>query len=183
VQQAATAQHEAFRRERALSISANAEAWKIVSKGGDLTPRTRRSVEDQLRTGLQGDERVDAELGRPVYLSQLLEKKLLLKPWAATERSKVFGKKVKLAVQSWFPDYIIGTANRSVDGQQREPNLYYEAHMPAILEALEEYKASMSPLKDDELTQAGVAERKAELTRRSNLLSSGFLRREPVFAT
>jgi hypothetical protein len=180
VQQAATAQHEAFRRERALSISANTEAWRVISKGGDLTPRTRRSVEDQLRTGLQGDERVDAELGRPVYLSQFLEKKLLLKPWAATERAKVFGRKVKLAVQSRFPDYGIGTANRSVDGQQREPNLYFEAHTPAILEALEEYKASMPPLKDDELTQAGVAEKKAELTRKSNLLLSGFLRREPL---
>jgi hypothetical protein len=165
-QQAAAAQHEAWRRDRALTITANAEALKVVT-GRDLSPRLRRSAEDQLRTGILGQERVDAELGRPMYLSRILE------------RAKVFGKKVKSAVQRMFPDYAIETTDRVVNGQARDPNLYYEAHMPAILEALGTYRSEMKPVIDDELTAEGLQQRRRSAP---SYIASFFAQRAPAQA-
>lgn len=177
-QQAAAAQHEAWRRDRALTITANAEALKVVT-GRDLSPRLRRSAEDQLRTGILGQERVDAELGRPVYLSRILETKMHLKNWAAVERAKVFGKKVKSAVQRMFPDYAIETTDRVLNGQARDPNLYYEAHMPAILEALGTYRSEMKPVIDDELTAEGLQQRRRSAP---SYIASFFAQRAPAQA-
>ena len=154
-QQALTTQHEASRRERALTITANASALRSFI-GRDLSPRTRRFAEDQMRTGIVGPEQVDVTLGEPVYLTSVLEVELHLKPWAASERAKQFGKKVKPVVQRMFPDYAIETTQRVVGGHVREQNLYYKAHMSAVQEALTDYRKDMKPIEDKELTEQGL---------------------------
>ena len=93
--------HESFRRERALTIQANAEALRSLRV--EMSPRTKRAVEDQLRTGLLGRERPDPELGRPMYCSTFLKEQLRLTDYASTERAKVFGTDVVEAMQRLFP--------------------------------------------------------------------------------
>lgn len=154
-QRALTTQHEASRRERALTITANASALRSFT-GRDLSPRTRRFAEDQMRTGIVGPEQVDVTLGEPVYLTSVLEAELHLKPWAASERAKQFGKKVKPVVHRMFPDYAIETTQRVVGGHVRDQNLYYKAHMPAVQEALTDYRRDMKPIEDNELTEQGL---------------------------
>ena len=67
------------------------------------------------------------------------KKRMLELEHAAKERSKVFGADVKEAMRSLFPDYDVSArTNRSVDGRDREPHLYFEAHLgicPARLPA------------------------------------------------
>ena len=56
--------------------------------------------------------------------------KIKLKENAARERAKVFGNDVKEAVRSIFPNYDLNArTNRSVDGREREPHLYFDALM------------------------------------------------------
>ena len=154
-----TQTHEAFRRERALTIQANAEALR--SLGAPLSPRTRRAVEDQLKTGLLGRERSSECLGRPLSTSLRLplQEKLHLKEWAAVARAKVFGKDAAKAMAERFPDYAAPTTNRSVEGQEREVKLYHEAHLPALEVALATYQARTAPILEDEMTDEGKARR------------------------
>jgi hypothetical protein len=165
-QQRREAQHEEFRRQRATTISANMDALRSLRPERGPTPLSPRSmllVEDELRTGLLGRERPDPELGRPLYCSKFLKEELLLTDHAARERAKVFGNDVKEAVRSLFPDYDVSArTNRSVDGHDREPHLYFEAHLPAFRQALRGYLARASPVRDDELTRDGQARRRAE---------------------
>ena len=165
-QQRKEAQHEEFRRQRATTISANMDALRSLRPERGPTPLSPRSmllVEDELRTGLLGRERPDPELGRPLYCSKFLKEELLLTDHAARERAKVFGNDVKEAVRSLFPDYDVSArTNRSVDGHDREPHLYFEAHLPAFRQALRGYLARASPVRDDELSRDGQARRRAE---------------------
>jgi len=154
------ATHESFRRERAQTILVCTEARKVV-KDSDMSPRTKRCADDVLLTGILGQERADPELGAPVYLTDFLAKKLHLKEWAARERAKVFGKKVKAFVKERFPDYD-GTTNRTIDGVERQVHLYFEAHLGAIEAAFEDYKTnSMKPIDDAELTRKGLELRRS----------------------
>ena len=154
--------HEEFRRQRASTIMANLEALRMLRPDAPLSPRSQRVVEDELRTGLMGQERPDAALGRPVYCSRYLQEKLFLKEWAARERAKVFGNDVKTAVRRRFPDYNLeARTNRSVDGHEREAHLYFEAHLPAFDEALPLYVARAVPVRDEELTVEGLRRKRA----------------------
>jgi hypothetical protein len=127
-----------------------------------LSPRSMRVVQDELRTGLLGRERPDASLGKPVYCSRFLQEHLFLKDWAAKERAKVFGNDVKTAVRAMFPDYDLDArTNRSVDGHDREPHLYFETHLPAFFAALPKYVARAAEVKDDELTREGLQKKRA----------------------
>ena len=145
--------HEEFRRQRASTITANLAALCALRPergAAPMSPRSMLCVEDELRTGLLGRERPDPELGRPLYCSKFLQEELLLTERAARERAKIFGNDVKKAVRSLFPDYDLSArTNRSVEGHEREPRLYYEAHRPAFLKALDSYKARASPVRDD----------------------------------
>jgi len=77
-----------------------------------------------------------------VYCSRFLQEQLFLKDWAARERAKVFGNDVKTAVRAMFPDYDLeARTNRSVDGHDREPRVYFETHLPAFFAALPKYVA------------------------------------------
>ena len=155
--------HESFRRERASTITANMQALRVLR--GDqtpLSPRSLRVVEDELRTGLLGRERPDAELGAPVYLTAFLQKELQLKEGAAIARAKVFGNDALAAVRAAHPDYdAAARTNRSVDGRDRASHLYFEAHLPAIRSALPRYLDRAAPVRDDELTAAGLQARRA----------------------
>ncbi len=118
-------------------------------------------MEDELRTGLLGRERPDPELGRPLYCSKFLMEEMLLKENAARERAKVFGNDVKEAVRSLFPNYDLNArTNRSVDGREREPRLYFDAHIPAFKQALQSYLARASPVRDEELSREGLVRRR-----------------------
>jgi hypothetical protein len=155
--------HENFRRERALTIGANFEALKAL-KGQDapLSPRSLRVVEDELRTGLLGQERPDAALGRPIYLSKFLADRLLLREAPARARAQVLGRHVLEAMRDMFPEYdTAATTNRVINGYDRDVRMYFEAHLPAIERALERYMAVMPPLRDEELTTAGLQRRRA----------------------
>ena len=157
VQQQKDETHEAFRRQRAATITANLEALRLLRPDAPLSPRSQRVVEDELRTGLMGQERPDASLGRPVYCSRYLQEKLFLKEWAARERAKVFGNDVKAAMRLCFPDYNLeARTNRSVSGHDREAHLYFEAHLPAFDAALPVYVARAVAVRDEELTGEGL---------------------------
>ena len=154
--------HEEFRRQRASTIVANLEALRLLRPDAPLSPRSQRVVEDELRTGLMGQERPDAALGRPVYCSRYLQEKLCLKEWAARERAKVFGNDVKAAVRRSFPDYNLeARTNRSVNGHEREAHLYFEAHLPAFDAALPVYIARAVAVRDEELTGEGLRRKRA----------------------
>ena len=155
--------HEEFRRQRASTITANLEALKVLLPNQQpLSPRSMRAVQDELRTGLLGRERPDASLGKPVYCSRFLQEQLCLRDWAARERAKVFGNDVKTAMRAMFPDYDIDArTNRSVDGHDREPHLYFETHLPAFFAALPKYVARAAEVKDDELTREGLQKKRA----------------------
>jgi hypothetical protein len=155
--------HEEFRRQRASTITANLGALKVLLPNQQpLSPRSMRVVQDELRTGLLGRERPDASLGKPVYCSRFLQEHLFLKDWAAKERAKVFGNDVKTAVRAMFPDYDLDArTNRSVDGHDREPHLYFETHLPAFFAALLKYVARAAEVKDDELTREGLQKKRA----------------------
>jgi hypothetical protein len=155
--------HEEFRRQRASTITANLGALKVLLPNQQpLSPRSMRVVQDELRTGLLGRERPDASLGKPVYCSRFLQEHLFLKDWAAKERAKVFGNDVKTAVRAMFPDYDLDArTNRSVDGHDREPHLYFETHLPAFFAALPKYVARAAEVKDDELTREGLQKKRA----------------------
>ena len=154
--------HEAFRRQRASTIMVNLEALRLLRPDAPLSPRSQRVVEDELRTGLMGQERPDAALGRPVYCSRYLQEKLFLKEWAARERAKVFGNDVKAAVRRSFPDYNLeARTNRSVNGHEREAHLYFEAHLPAFDAALPVYLARAVAVRDEELTGEGLQRKRA----------------------
>ena len=155
--------HEEFRRQRASTITANLGALKVLLPNQQpLSPRSMRVVQDELRTGLLGRERPDASLGKPVYCSRFLQEHLFLKDWAAKERAKVFGNDVKTAVRAMFPDYDLDArTNRSVDGHDREPHLYFETHLPAFFAALPRYVARAAEVKDDELTREGLQKKRA----------------------
>jgi DNA segregation ATPase FtsK/SpoIIIE-like protein len=155
--------HEEFRRQRASTITANLGALKVLLPNQQpLSPRSMRVVQDELRTGLLGRERPDASLGKPVYCSRFLQEQLFLKDWAAKERAKVFGNDVKTAVRAMFPDYDLDArTNRSVDGHDREPHLYFETHLPAFFAALPRYVARAAEVKDDELTREGLQKKRA----------------------
>jgi len=158
--------HEEFRRQRASTISSNLAALQQLRPERGPTPMSPRSmmlVEDELRTGLLGRERPDPELGRPLYCSKFLREELLLKEHAARERAKVFGNDVKEAVRSLFPAYDSSArTNRSVDGQEREPHLYFEVHLPAFRQALRSYLARAAPVREEELNRDGLARRRAD---------------------
>jgi len=158
--------HEEFRRQRASTISSNFAALKQLRPERGPTPMSPRSmmlVEDELRTGLLGRERPDPELGRPLYCSKFLREELLLKEPAARERAKVFGHDVKEAVRTLFPAYDSSArTNRSVDGQERETLLYFEAHLPAFHQALSSYLARAAPVREEELNRDGLARRRAD---------------------
>ena len=163
--------HEAFRRERADTIIKNAEALKaLAALRGELSPRTWRCADDQLRTGIVGEERPDEKLGRPVYLSQYLQEKLKLRAEAAKERAKVFGRLVKKAVVKLHPSYDVDgeRTNHCVDGCERDVHLYYEAHLGAIAVAFAQYRSSMAPVKKEELTRIGLEEMVAKAQQRSS---------------
>ena len=155
--------HEEFRRQRASTITANLGALKVLLPNQQpLSPRSMRVVQDELRTGLLGRERPDASLGKPVYCSRFLQEHLFLKDWAAKERAKVFGNDVITAVRAMFPDYDLDArTNRSVDGHDREPHLYFETHLPAFFAALPKYVARAAEVKDDELTREGLQKKRA----------------------
>ena len=154
--------HEEFRRQRASTIMANLEALRLLRPDAPLSPRSQRVVEDELRTGLMGQERPDAAIGRPVYCSRYLQEKLFLKEWAARERAKVFGNDVKAAVRRSFPDYNLeARTNRSVNGHEREAHLYFEAHLPAFDAALSVYMARAVTIRDEELTGEGLQRKRA----------------------
>ena len=166
--------HEEFRRQRACTISANLEALRVLhpEKRQPLSPRSLRAVEDELRTGLLGRERErpDFLLGKPLYCSRFLQEQLLIKDWAARERAKVFGNDVKAAVRAMFPDYDLeARTNRSVDGRDREPHLYFEAHLPAFCAALPNYLARAADVKEEELTREGLERKRAGLEERSSV--------------
>jgi hypothetical protein len=135
--------HEEFRRQRAATISSNLEALRTLrpERGtAPMSPRSMLLVEDELRTSLLGRERPDPELGRPLYCSKFLMEEMMLKENAARERAKVFGNDVKEAVRSLFPNYDLNArTNRSVDGREREPHLYFDAHILAFKQALQSY--------------------------------------------
>jgi hypothetical protein len=91
-----------------------------------------------------------------------LHEQLLLKESAARERAKVFGNDVKEAVRAMFPDYDISArTNRSVDGHDRDPHLYFEVHLPAFHAALSKYLTRAALVKDEELTREGLQKRRA----------------------
>jgi hypothetical protein len=153
-----TTSHEVFRRERAVTIQENVKTWHTIN--GELSPRMKRAVDDQLRTSIVGDEQVDAQLGRPIYLSVFLKNELLIKDWAATQRAKPFGRVVLRHVNKMFPMYDTESrTTRSVAGNDRECHLYFEAHLSAIKDALTEYRTTMPPLRTEELTHAGLQAR------------------------
>jgi hypothetical protein len=152
--------HEVFRRERATSIMANCEALKVVNGGRPLSPRTQTMVEDQLRTGLLGQERKDAELGMPLYCSKFLEETLLLKPEHARKRSSAFGGHVKTAMALLFPAYGEQRTNRVVNGYNRDVRMYYDVHRPAFVDAAAKYVAN-APIGDNELTTQGLQARRS----------------------
>jgi len=153
--------HEEFRRQRAVTISSNLDALRTLrpERGtAPMSPRSMLLVEDELRTGLLGRERPDPELGRPLYCSKFLMEEMLLKENAARERAKVFGNDVKEAMRLLFPNYDLNArTNRSVDGHEREPHLYFEAHRRAFKQALQSYRARASPVRDEELNREGLA--------------------------
>jgi hypothetical protein len=61
-----------------------------------------------------------------------------------------------------FPDYDLDArTNRSVDGHDREPHLYFETHLPAFFAALLKYVARAAEVKDDELTREGLQKKRA----------------------
>ena len=153
--------HEAFRRERAATITANLGALRLLRGDEALSPRSLRAVEDELRTGLLGTERCDASLGRPIYLSASLAGRLLLKEGPVQTRASVFGKMVMDAVRIAHPDYSPDMAGRSVRGRNRPINVYYEAHLETIETVLPRYLAATTPIRDDELTATGLAQRRA----------------------
>lgn len=163
-QQHQEALHEEFRRQRAVTITSNIEALRALhpERGArPLSPRSMLRVEDELRTGLLGKERPDPELGRPLYCSKFLKDELLLTENAARERAKVFGNDVKEAMKALFPEYDLNArTNRSVDGREREPHLYFEAHLPAFRRALQHYLTRASPVRDDELSREGQTRRR-----------------------
>ena len=165
-QQHQEALHEEFRRQRAVTITSNIEALRVLhpERGArPLSPRSMLRVEDELRTGLLGKERPDPELGRPLYCSKFLKEELLLTENAARERAKVFGNDVKEAMRALFPEYDLNArTNRSVDGHEREPHLYFEAHLPAFRRALLHYLARASPVRDDELSREGQTRRREQ---------------------
>ena len=131
-------------------------------------------VEDELRTSLLGRERPDPELGRPLYCSKFLKEELLLTEHADRERAKVFGIDVKEAMRTLFPDYHVSArTNRSVDGRDREPHLYFEAHLPAFRQALRSYVARASPVRDDELSREGQTRRREELAASRSVFFGG----------
>jgi len=165
-QQQQEALHEEFRRQRAVTIASNIEALRALHPergAAPLSPRSMLRVEDELRTGLLGRERPDPELGRPLYCSKFLKDELLLTENAARERAKVFGNDVKEAVRALFPEYDLNArTNRSVEGHEREPHLYFEAHLPALRRALQRYLARASPVRDDELSREGQTRRREQ---------------------
>lgn len=158
--------HEEFRRQRASTISSNFAALRQIrpERGpAPMSPRSMMLVEDELRTGLLGRERPDPELGRPLYCSKFLKEELLLTEHSARERAKVFGNDVKEAMRALFPAYDSSArTNRSVDGLEREPHLYFEAHLPAFRQALRSYLARAAPVRDEELSRDGLARRRAD---------------------
>ena len=159
--------HEAFRRDRAATITANLAALRLLRGDGTaLSPRSLRAVEDELRTGLLGRERPDTALGRPVYLTDVLRKRLQLKEGAAQQRAAVFGRVVREVMRTAHPDYEPEAVGRSVAGRDRPVNLYYEAHLDAIETALTKHLV-VTPLRDDELTAAGLEQRRRAPTRPS----------------
>ena len=171
--------HEEFRRQRGSTIAANLQALRLLrpERAAPLSPRSMLAVEDELRTGLLGRERPDPELGRPLYCSQFLSEQLRLTDWAAKDRAKVFGNDVKEAVQRSFPEYDLrARTNRSVDAREREPRLYFEAHLPAFHEALRKYLARAAPVRDDELSRDGIAARRRD----QDASRSSFFGRAPV---
>ena len=152
--------HEAFRRDRAATIAANLGALRLLRGDGTaLSPRSLRVVEDELRTGLLGQERPDIALGRPVYLTGFLRKRLQLKEAAAQQRAAVFGRVVRDAVRAAHPEYEPEAVSRSVAGRDRPVNLYYEAHLDAIEAALTKHLVA-TPLRDEELTSAGLEQQR-----------------------
>jgi hypothetical protein len=165
LQQQQNEAHEKFRRERANTITANLGGLRALypERGSDLlSPRTQRRIEDELLTGCLGRERSSPELGRPLYCTAFLCKKLFLKEAAAKARAPVFGRHVVDAMQVLFPDYDLSLrTNRVVDGQDREVHSYFEAHLPAFERALQSYLSAV-PIRDDELTPAGLAAKAAE---------------------
>jgi hypothetical protein len=88
---------------------------------------------------------------------------LLLTDRAAKDRAPVFGNHVKEAVRSLFPDYDLSArTNRSVDGHERDTHTYYEAHLPAFMQALRSYLTKAAPVRDEELSREGLARRREE---------------------
>jgi len=158
--------HEEFRRLRASTISVNLDALRALrpERGtAPMSPRSMLRVEDELRTGLLGKERPDPELGRPMYCSKFLKDELLLTEHAAKERAKVFGNDVKEVVRLIYPNYDLNArTNRIVDGREREPHLYFEAHLPAFQQALQNYLARASPVCENELSREGQTRRREE---------------------
>lgn len=123
--------------------------------------KANRKFQEYL-TGLLGRERPDTSLGKPLYCSRFLQDKLFLKDWAAKERAKVFGNDVKTSMRTMFPEYDLeARTNRSVNGHDREPHLYFEAHFSAFLAALPKYVARAAAIKEDELTCEGLQNRRA----------------------
>jgi hypothetical protein len=158
--------HERFRRERADTIRVNLGALRELhpEKALDelLSPRARLRIEDELLTGLLGKERSRPELGRPLYCTVFLRKKLFLKEASAKARAPVFGRHVVEAMRVLFPDYDLGVrTNRMVDGQDRDVHSYFEVHLPAFEKALQSY-LSAHPIREDELTPAGLAAKASE---------------------
>jgi hypothetical protein len=146
--------HEARRQERADTILHNMNIWKAMHPGQELSPQVQSCMDDQILTGLTGQERPDGWRGLPVYLMDYLKKKMLVTDVAAQHRSSSFGKVVKEEVLEMFPDYKIETVNRTVHGRERQVNCYYECHLPAIDKAFEKY-LQKAPVQNEELSRAG----------------------------
>jgi hypothetical protein len=167
---ALTRSHEVFRRERAETIKANVEAYVIVNNGQELTPSLRRLINDQLQTGMTGQERSDGHRGSPVYLTEFLKKEMHLTEEAARRRVSSFGKRVKAQVLVDFPEFEPETTNRTINGGDRDVVLYFACHLPSIQKAFERYVVD-KPVQSEELTSARrAALRTAQLASRQQTL-------------
>jgi len=66
-------------------------------------------------------------------------------------------------MRALFPEYDLNSrTNRSVDGHEREPHLYFEAHLPAFQRALRSYLARAAPVRDEELSREGQTRRREQ---------------------